>query len=65
MIHHMCETWSQHTLCLCSRPGLGAPKSGCDRAIRYQTSQLRSALSQLREASDSDASTKSDAKKII
>jgi hypothetical protein len=30
MIHHMCETWSQHTWWLCSRPGLGAPKSGCD-----------------------------------
>jgi hypothetical protein len=26
----MCETWSQHTWCLCSRPGLGAPKPGCD-----------------------------------
>jgi hypothetical protein len=26
MIHHMCETWSQHTWWLCSRPGLGAPK---------------------------------------
>lgn len=32
------------------------------RAIRYQAPQLRSALSQLREASDSEASTKSDAK---
>ena len=32
MIHHMCETWSQHTWWLCSRPGLGAPKSGCDRS---------------------------------
>jgi hypothetical protein len=30
MIHHMCETWSQHTWWLCSRAGLGAPKSGCD-----------------------------------
>jgi hypothetical protein len=30
MIHHMCETWSQHTWWLCSRPGLGAPKPGCD-----------------------------------
>jgi hypothetical protein len=29
-MHHMCETWSQHTWCLCSRPGLGAPKPGCD-----------------------------------
>jgi hypothetical protein len=26
----MCETWSQHTWCLCSCPGLGAPKPGCD-----------------------------------
>jgi hypothetical protein len=26
----MCETWSQHTWWLCSCPGLGAPKSGCD-----------------------------------
>jgi hypothetical protein len=32
MNHHMCETWSQHTWWLCSRPGLGAPKSGCDRS---------------------------------
>jgi hypothetical protein len=32
MIHHMCETWSQHTWWLCSRSGLGAPKSGCDRS---------------------------------
>jgi hypothetical protein len=31
MIHHMCETWSQHTWCLCSRPGFGSLKSGCDR----------------------------------
>ena len=35
------------------------------RAIRYQAPQLRSALSQLREASDSEASTKSDAKKLF
>jgi hypothetical protein len=28
----MCETWSQHTWWLCSRPGLGAPKPGCDRS---------------------------------
>ena len=27
MIHHMCETWSQHTWWLCSRPGLGAPET--------------------------------------
>jgi ribonuclease HI len=33
MIHHMCETWSQNTWCLCSRPGLGAPKPGCDRGL--------------------------------
>jgi hypothetical protein len=32
MIHHMCEAWSQHTWWLCSRPGLGAPKPGCDRS---------------------------------
>jgi hypothetical protein len=32
MIHHMCETWSQHTWWLCPRPGLGAPKPGCDRS---------------------------------
>jgi hypothetical protein len=32
MNHHMCETWSQHTWWLCSRPGLGAPKPGCDRS---------------------------------
>jgi hypothetical protein len=28
----ICETWSQHTWWLCSRPGLGAPKPGCDRS---------------------------------
>jgi hypothetical protein len=33
MIHHMCETWSQHTWWLCSRPGLGAPKPGCDMGV--------------------------------
>jgi hypothetical protein len=32
MIHHMCETLSHHTWCLCSRPGLGAPKPECDRS---------------------------------
>jgi hypothetical protein len=32
MIYHMCETWSQHTWWLCLRPGLGAPKPGCDRS---------------------------------
>jgi hypothetical protein len=32
MIHHMCETWSQHTWWLCSRPGLGALKPGCVRS---------------------------------
>jgi hypothetical protein len=26
----MCETWSQHTWCLCSRPGFGPLESGCD-----------------------------------
>jgi hypothetical protein len=30
MNHHMCETWSQHTWWLCSRPGFGPLKSGCD-----------------------------------
>jgi hypothetical protein len=29
-MHHMCETWSQHTWCLCSHPGFGPLKSGCD-----------------------------------
>jgi hypothetical protein len=33
MIHHMCETWSQHTWWLCSRPGLGALKPGCDTSL--------------------------------
>jgi hypothetical protein len=33
MIHHMCETWSQHTWWLCSRPCLGAPKPGCDKYV--------------------------------
>jgi hypothetical protein len=28
----MCETWSQHTWWLCSRPGFGPLKSGCDRS---------------------------------
>jgi hypothetical protein len=32
MIHHMCETWSQHTWWLCSRPGFGPLKPGCDRS---------------------------------
>jgi hypothetical protein len=32
-MHHMCETWSQHTWCLCSRPGFGPLKSGCDRYV--------------------------------
>jgi hypothetical protein len=31
MIHHMCETWSQHTWWLCSRPGFGPLKPGSDR----------------------------------
>jgi hypothetical protein len=35
MIHHMCETWSQHTWWLCSRPGLGAPKPECDINEHY------------------------------
>jgi hypothetical protein len=30
MIYHMCQTCSQHTWWLCSRPGLGAPKPVCD-----------------------------------
>jgi hypothetical protein len=30
MIHHMCETWSQQTWWLCSRPGFGPLKPGCD-----------------------------------
>jgi hypothetical protein len=32
MIHHMCETWSQHTWWLCSHPGFGPLKPGCDRS---------------------------------
>jgi hypothetical protein len=32
MIHHMCETWSQHTWWLCSRLGFGPLKPGCDRS---------------------------------
>jgi hypothetical protein len=28
----MCETWSQHTWWLCSRPGFGPLKPGCDRS---------------------------------
>jgi hypothetical protein len=39
MIHHMCETWSQHTKWLCSRPGLGAPKPGCDTHKRKSANQ--------------------------
>jgi hypothetical protein len=31
MIHHMCETWSQHTWWLCLRPGFGPLKPGCDK----------------------------------
>jgi hypothetical protein len=34
----MCETWSQHTWCLCSRPGLYAPKPGCDTPAAAVTS---------------------------
>jgi hypothetical protein len=34
-MHHMCETWSQHTWCLCSRPGFGPLKSGCDTRGGY------------------------------
>jgi hypothetical protein len=39
MIHHMCETWSQHTWWLCSRPGFGPLKPGCDTnsIASYQT----------------------------
>jgi hypothetical protein len=37
-MHHMCETWSQHTWCLCSRPGFGSLKPGCD--IRRGTCPL-------------------------
>jgi transposase InsO family protein len=33
-MHHMCETWSQHTWCLCSRPGFGPLKPGCDSSYR-------------------------------
>jgi hypothetical protein len=32
-MHHMCETWSQHTWCLCSRPDFGPLKPGCDRRL--------------------------------
>ena len=35
------------------------------RAIRYQAPQLRSALSHLQKASDSEPSTKSDAKNLF
>jgi hypothetical protein len=38
MIHHMCETWSQHTWWLCSRPGFGPLKPGCDSiTLAYST----------------------------
>jgi hypothetical protein len=37
MIHHMCETWSQHTWWLCLRPGLGPPKPGCDNSPQAST----------------------------
>jgi hypothetical protein len=47
MIHHMCETWSQHTWWLCSRPGLGAPKSGCDTAPPTTSNFLELKLSQI------------------
>jgi hypothetical protein len=36
MIHHMCETWSQHTWYLCSRSGLGASKPRCDKDLSVQ-----------------------------
>jgi hypothetical protein len=35
-MHHMCETWSQHTWCLCSRPGFGPLKSGCDNGPKIE-----------------------------
>jgi hypothetical protein len=37
MIHHMCETWSQHNWWLCSHPGFGAPKPGCDTSAVRRT----------------------------
>jgi hypothetical protein len=40
-MHHMCETWSQHTWWLCSRPGFGPLKSGCDSNAQYSSSLLQ------------------------
>jgi hypothetical protein len=36
----MCETWSQHTWCLCSRPGFGPLKSGCDSSHTFIAQQV-------------------------
>jgi hypothetical protein len=36
----MCETWSQHTWCLCSRPGFGPLKSGCDTTELITLSEI-------------------------
>jgi hypothetical protein len=42
MIHHMCETWSQHTWWLCSRLGFGPLKPGCDSSTIPQHDMLTS-----------------------
>ena len=52
MIHHMCETWSQHTWWLCSRPGLGAPKSGCDTSLIAKIDKLNESISSLKTKND-------------
>jgi hypothetical protein len=44
MIHHMCETWSQHTWWLCSRPGFGPLKPGCDIRSLGPTLPLKASL---------------------
>jgi hypothetical protein len=46
-MHHMCETWSQHTWCLCSRPGFGPLKPGCDKDAQLE--QIREMQARLDE----------------
>jgi hypothetical protein len=50
-MHHMCETWSQHTWCLCSRPGFGPLKPGCDISPPLEPYDLETDLA-LKDALD-------------
>jgi hypothetical protein len=57
MIHHMCETWSQHTWWLCLRPGFGPLKPGCysrrsQSLLRPCSSALKTMRSTFRHMSE-------------